>query len=355
VGTGFVTLPEFNDLGQILRALGYLIGAGFAGLSAIADMRVTRRDGMRLGAILGACTTLGVLCYAIISSGMHIDWSLPWGIVAFSGLLVVALWLILWGSPLGWEGKAITIIGSGAACLIMYCEVFYLIDRMNTVFKGYMAVWMFMAVSSLTVAYHAYVTLFRSGNIFLSRALGTLLVVLAMLTTMGSMLNVKGVIKMQRINKRTYTLDGTRYLEEFTPDEAKLIKWLNESVRGTPTMLEAQGPSYREYTRISMFTGIPTVLGWEYHVQQRGLPQEELQRRKADIETIYSNRDPQIAASLLKRHRVDLIVVSDVERATYEASALAKFDRHPELFIPLFASGRSKVYGTYFSQYAESK
>ena len=49
----------------------------------------------------------------------------------------------------------------------------------------------------------------------------------------------------------------------------------------TPVLVEAAGPSYQEFGRVSMNTGLPIVLGWEYHVFQRSQSQVAAQVSRA--------------------------------------------------------------------------
>ena len=44
--------------------------------------------------------------------------------------------------------------------------------------------------------------------------------------------------------------------------DAEAIRWLQDNARGTPVVLEAHGDQYRWNGRISVYTGLPTVLGW---------------------------------------------------------------------------------------------
>ena len=79
------------------------------------------------------------------------------------------------------------------------------------------------------------------------------------------------------------TLDGMAYMHLAEhhengatlqlADDYALIRWLQEEVAGAPVILEAQGPSeYRWGGRVSIYTGLPTLLGWRYHqTQQRTL------------------------------------------------------------------------------------
>jgi len=47
---------------------------------------------------------------------------------------------------------------------------------------------------------------------------------------------------------------------------------------------------------VSMNTGLPTVLGWGYHVFQRAHPWADINRRKADIQTVYTSDSKDMVA-----------------------------------------------------------
>jgi sugar lactone lactonase YvrE len=140
------------------------------------------------------------------------------------------------------------------------------------------------------------------------------------------------------------SLDGLRYLEKQRPGEYLAVMWLRQNVRGTPVVLEAQGPSYQDFGRISMLTGLPTVLGWEYHVQQRGNPQSEIEMRKSAVQAMYGSPDAERAAALMRRYRVAYVYVGPLERKTYSAAGLRKFAMHPELFEPVYENPEVKIY-----------
>ena len=64
---------------------------------------------------------------------------------------------------------------------------------------------------------------------------------------------------------------------------------------------EAAGPSYRDFARIAMNTGLPTVVGWEWHLQQRGQSLVAIVARFADLDELYSGADPKARRSVLDR------------------------------------------------------
>jgi uncharacterized membrane protein len=276
----------------------------------------------------------------------------PWGTFVYCGTLVSMAYMVMWtnrrAAP---ESYALALFIACAGSLIVILEIFFLLDRMNTLFKGYMAVWMLSGISTVTGAFYAYRALVHSGSNRLklvSQWVGYTFVVLMLI---GTSVNVYAIARLKRVNSRHYTLDGIAYLKDMNPDDAALIAWLNEHVKGTPTVLEAQGDAYREYTRISMHTGLPTVLGWEHHAKQRGLSEREaLDRRKA-IQSVYIHEDIEVTKKLLLENKVDFIVVGAIERATYRRLDPAKFENHPELFTKVATFGATTLYVTCFSKF----
>jgi DNA-binding beta-propeller fold protein YncE len=140
------------------------------------------------------------------------------------------------------------------------------------------------------------------------------------------------------------TLDGLRYLEGSNPGEYQAVVWLRRTMKGTPVVLEAQGPSYQDFGRISMNTGFPTILGWDYHVKQRGNPEAEIAARKNAVEQIYSNPSTEKVEPLLRRYHVGYVYVGWLERKTYPSAGLAKFDTAKDLFTPAYENREAKIY-----------
>ena len=92
--------------------------------------------------------------------------------------------------------------------------------------------------------------------------------------------------------------------------------------------------------RISVYTGLPTVIQWPRHELQWG---HRAGRRPADVRTIYSTTDRPLARRLLARYHVRYVVIGRLERADYPSAGLAKFAR---LGPRVFASAGTSVYQT---------
>lgn len=120
-------------------------------------------------------------------------------------------------------------------------------------------------------------------------------------------------------------LDATAFMEEVLPDDAIASSWLNDNITGTPIILEAHGLSYTEYQRISVITGLPTVLGWYTHEQlwksEPGITNDmvtsRLDKRAADIEKIYTHEEKEVVKQLIKNYNIEYLYVGGLEQKKY--------------------------------------
>lgn len=157
-------------------------------------------------------------------------------------------------------------------------------------------------------------------------------------------------------NSVSTTLDGTRYMQTSVfYDEGRAVPlnwdqqaldWLQQHVTGIPTILEANTPLYRWGSRVSIYTGLPTVIGWDWHQKQQRsiLPGQTIDRRIEDVRTIYNSPDPVQAALLLNRYDVQYIYVGPLERLYYDPNGLAKFDQPTDLWSVIYENDQVKIY-----------
>ncbi|MGH3087801.1 MAG: hypothetical protein ACRDSJ_10860, partial [Rubrobacteraceae bacterium] len=143
---------------------------------------------------------------------------------------------------------------------------------------------------------------------------------------------------------RSPTLDGLAWLETSRAGEFRAVQWLRRRVPGTPVILEAQGPSYQDFGRISMLTGLPTVLGWDYHVKQRGNPDAAIEERRAAVKHIYSSARADAIEGLLRKYHVGYVYVGWLERETYPPAGLKKFETAKDLFELAYENREARVY-----------
>jgi DNA-binding beta-propeller fold protein YncE len=135
------------------------------------------------------------------------------------------------------------------------------------------------------------------------------------------------------------------YLRRQSPGEGEAFRWLSREIAGVPVLLEAHGPPYQRFSRVAMNTGLPTVLGWEYHLFQQAHSREEIEARARDVQELYSTTDLARAEHLLRKYHIDLVFVGQLERETYPTRGLAKFTDWP-LVQPIFRNPEVTIYAT---------
>ena len=204
---------------------------------------------------------------------------------------------------LGWSLAA---LGTMA---IAFCERFTLIDRMNTVFKVYNGIWLLLAIALATM-------LLREGG-WRRRLLLAVWLPLQMVALVNLPLGVAQGWMQPRMSSPRPTLDGQAFLAEEAPQTWFLVRALQGVAEPGDAVAEAAGMSYNRFTRIAMHTGQPTVVGWEWHLKQRGQSQLEINARFADLETLYAGVNPYHRRAVLDRYQVAWVVLGDIERQGY--------------------------------------
>lgn len=124
-----------------------------------------------------------------------------------------------------------------------------------------------------------------------------------------------------------YAISGSVNHETRTYDlsvDSAAIKWLNEHVSGQPTILEAAGHSYTHLNRISAYTGLPTVMGWETHEwlwrtskTNANAYSDVVWPKQTDVETVYNWSDPERALGVLRDLEVEYIIIGELELLRY--------------------------------------
>lgn len=305
----------------------------------------------------------------------------------FSGLAAL---LLFSARPNPLRQFLLIIIGLGFM-LTALVEVVVLkgdISRMNTVFKFYFQVWVLWAVASAAVLPQLAARFRTKRKVDIGPAIElkegsawtpeiAAQVALRQQTLKGSswgkrwwwvfglllagcllypLTAVPVRIKDRFDNSTSVTLDGTEYMSTsvysddsrpvpLAPDR-QAIFWLRENIQGIPTILEANTPLYRWGSRVSIYTGLPTVIGWDWHQKQQRsvLPGDLIDQRLADVKTIYDSTDVNQALQLLDQYQVRYIYVGTLERLYYDAAGLAKFDQPVGPWHLIYHNDQVKIY-----------
>ncbi|MEW6503083.1 MAG: DUF2298 domain-containing protein [Chloroflexota bacterium] len=259
--------------------------------------------------------------------------------------LTLAVWcLILLLRPNQSDAKraVLFLIGTGVILTLMV-EVIVLvgdIGRMNTVFKFYLQAWNLLAIGSAAAAgwlLPAIEREWKSGwKPIWQLGLSALIVAAMLYPLMAGVAKVRD--RMSSI--APHGLDGMAYMRtaEYSDQgrtmdlgqDYRAIRWMQENVKGSPVIVEANTPLYRWGSRFSIYTGLPTIIGWDWHQRQQraAVPNDfSVQNRIFDVAEIYNSLSKETIRELLDRYDVQYIIVGQLEQAYYEEAGLSKFPR----------------------------
>lgn len=213
--------------------------------------------------------------------------------------------------------------------------------RMNTVFKLYYQAWALLAVSAAFAVYYIWRTARGAARPVWLGAFGVLLVLSMIYPTLAvpSRANAFQADPQSGIP----TLDGWRWVRQYHPDDYAAIEWTRSNVPPGSTILEAAGQQYTFDNRVSVATGLPTVLGWGGHELQWRGNFDQAGPRERDIQTIYSSRDLNTTRELLGKYDVQYVVVGGIERDRYKLSQ-ALVDKFARLGDLVFDQGSMRIY-----------
>jgi uncharacterized membrane protein len=272
--------------------------------------------------------------------------------------LVAAAAGILLGQETASVHRFLSLVIVAALLLTLMVEVVTLkgdIGRMNTVFKFYLQAWVFFAVASASglaiVFHHLWFHDPRVDETTGQKVGGdapgmqTLKAawwgVVALLVFAGML--YPAFAGWAKVNDRFVRdmppgLNGLDYMKQasysennrefpLAPDYAA-IQWMRNNILGSPVIVEGNTGLYRWGNRISINTGLPVVIGWDWHTKQQYslLPGDLVDNRIQDIRRMYETDDATLALDLLHHYGVSLVYVGPLERAVYNNRGLPKFD-----------------------------
>ena len=297
---------------------------------------------------------------------------------AIAAFLVALLYLAYRGVQIGWvalplaawaavlmlrpglaDAKRFVLFLIGTALLIdIVVEIVVVrgdIGRMNTVFKFYLQGWTLLSVSAaaafawLLPEVRSWLPGWRS---LYQAGAGALLAGAALFTVSAA----TDKISDRMAGGVPITLDSITYMQyaQYADydvimdlnEDYHAIRWMQDNVQGSPVIVEANCPEYQWCTRFTIYTGLPGVVGWNWHQrQQRTLTPQLVEQRVSEIASFYGTSDAQEAADFLERYNVHYIVVGQMEQAAYPGEGLDKFAAYDgKLWETVYHEGDTTIY-----------
>ncbi len=303
-----------------------------------------------------------------------------WGLstIALSAAALVFLFNLLWlefraadRQPGRLIATAMFAAAVGIAGGVDVVQAEYDIVRMNTVFKFSLQAWQLYALASAFAAWYVARALLafrgwrprvRTGRLVMTLAAGVVLAPLLFGALIYPWSGTRARQEARFPGSPTGTLNGLAYLpygsfgEDRGTEDPKddrviqlaedepLIRWLRENVEGSPVIVEAVGPLYHWTGRISWNTGLPTVIGWDWHeIAYRTGYDYQVTARRAETARFYTDSSTVGALTFIEKYNVSYVVVGTEERVFGTPGGLAKFSLMPEL-REVFRSGENVIY-----------
>jgi uncharacterized membrane protein len=129
-------------------------------------------------------------------------------------------------------------------------------------------------------------------------------------------------------------------------EDYRAIRWMQDNVQGSPTIVEANCVEYHWCTRFTIYTGLPGVVGWNWHQrQQRGLMSTWVEDRVAQVGDFYNSVDAEYTRNFLRTFDVRYIIVGQLEHAEYTPEGISKFDTYDgKYWRAVYRDGNTAIY-----------
>ena len=303
------------------------------------------------GLIMAGLVLLLIWVFVLVYVGVGIAW-LVLPLAAWAGILILR--------PGMSDSKRIVLflVGTGLVLTLMV-EVVVLrgdIARMNTVFKFYLQAWTLFAVSAAATLVWLLVDLSKWLPGWRS-AWQIALVGLVASAGLFPLLGGTAKIKDRMASDAPHTLNGMTFMQYAVYNDLNTsmdlsqdydgIRWMQENIQGSPTILEGNMVEYHWGTRYTIYTGLPGIIGWNWHErQQRAAASEDVVTDRINqVNQFYLTTDLDQAREFIRKFNVEYVVVGQLERALYPGPGLDKFEAlNGSLWKLVFHEGETDIY-----------
>jgi YYY domain-containing protein len=298
---------------------------------------------------IGAAYLL-IALLALAFFGVQVSWIvIP--LAAWAGVLILR--------PGMADAKRLVLFWVGTGLLItLLVELVVVrgdIGRMNTVFKFYLQAWTLFAVCAAAAFAWLLPEISKWTHSWRSawETIGVLLLAGAALFTFSATLDkIRDRIAVNAphsLDSMAY-MDYARYWDSRDMDlnqDYHAIRWMQDHIQGSPVIVEGNTPEYRWGTRYTIYTGLPGVVGWNWHQRQQrnAIPPNWITDRIDEIANFYNTTDSSTARSFLKKYNVRYIVLGQLEHIYYPGAGLEKFSKYNEIYwTEVFRYGDTAIY-----------
>jgi uncharacterized membrane protein len=154
-----------------------------------------------------------------------------------------------------------------------------------------------------------------------------------------------------------HTLDGMAYMQYATYNDEgvamdlsqdyQAIRWMQENVSGSPVIVEANSVEYHWGTRFTIYTGLPGVVGWNWHQRQQRtvVSSDWVFERVEAVHEFYLTQNLEWVQDFLDQYGVRYIVFGQLEQAKYAGPGLDKFEAQDGiLWREVFRDRQTAIY-----------
>jgi YYY domain-containing protein len=276
-------------------------------------------------------------------------WLSDYQVLAFGiPLLIGIAYLIIIKRELSILQRVTWILFGIGLSITLFVEVFVLKGdggRSNTVFRFYNQAWFIFGLAT-SLALIDLLTGPQHRSRLAKYIWGFIFVILVLFAASYPLIatNEKMTDRWPDIQNPPHTLDGATFMLGDTTslnpaiynDDNRLLNlshdyaailYMQDHISGSPVIVEGHTEEYRWGSRFSIYTGLPSVVGWSWHVRQHNslLDGAIVEKLIADVNNFYNTGDIQAAKKFIIENQVQYIVVGDLERGYYDGNGLNKF------------------------------